>query len=119
MDVAGPRRVEDSPPYPAGQPPGRRRPTDREPQPGLTVGMIEDRLPGRGALVRMHGGRCARWSVGFRALSIVPAARGRSPRLQPWMYRTKAEALDSRRWPPTGTMIKVGFRNLQPSPRVD
>jgi len=51
--------------------------------------------------------------VVMAALIVVPAAPGRSPRLQPWMYRTKAEALDSRRWPLVGTMIKAVMAHLK------
>ncbi len=30
------------------------------------------------------------------------------------MYQTKAEALDSKRWPPAGTMIKAGSGHAPP-----
>jgi hypothetical protein len=40
-------------------------------------------------------------------LIIVAATQGRSPRLQPWKDKTKAEALDSKRRPLARTIIKA------------
>jgi len=73
--------------------------TDRKcnhPRPDMVPILAARKVPGKtadGSDRRVGGGLAKPASVSAGDLIIVPTAPGRSPRLQPWMHRTKAEAL--------------------------